>query len=301
MQNKVIIDSILFAMITVIIIVLGSFLPFVGILAPLPLVILAVRKGSKSSIISSLFVALILAALVNPLTSLIFIFTIGFIGVAMGAAFEEEFSSKVIILVGTLSSFLSLIIILVLFTYSLDIDIIYEFKEVLQSSSGIYQELGLPEEYSIHADEIITQIINFLKVTYPSFFMCAAIVNSVINYYFSSLILNRLGYKYKLQFSFRKLRFSKFLAIIYILSIIFLENIIGENVFIVLTFLLFIEGLSVIYYLFSFKNNRTSGMLFIIVSITFLFIPIVNVFISLIILLIGFLDIWIDFRKLHKS
>jgi len=294
-QSKIIIESVLFAMITVMLVVLGLFLPFLGIIAPVPLIILAVRRESKFSIIASILAAFILFIFIDPLISLVFILTIGFVGVVMGAAFEEGFSSRIIIVIGIITSFISILLILATLTYILNIDIFTESKNILQLSSEFYQQFGLSEEGLFNIDQVINQTINFLKETYLAFSFCIAIINSVFNYYFSSLTLNKLGYDYKPDFSFRSLRFSRILAIIYIISIILFNNIIGKNIFVIITFLLFMEGLSVLYYYFlKFRNRRLIALILLTI---FFFTPMIN-YLSL---LIGFLDIWIDFRKLHKS
>ncbi|PRX31829.1 uncharacterized protein YybS (DUF2232 family) [Orenia metallireducens] len=295
MKSKIIIEIILFAMITVMLVVLGLFLPFLGIIAPVPLIILAVRRESKFTIIASILAAFILFILVDPVVSLVFILTIGFMGVVMGAAFEEKFSSKIIIVIGIITSFISILLILSVLTYILNIDIFAELKGILKLSSDLYQEFGLSEEGFFNINQVINQTINFLKDTYLAFSFCIAIINSLFNYYFSSLTLKKLGYDYKVEFSFRAIRFSRILSIIYILSIIFFNNILVKNICVIITFLLFMEGLSVLYYYFlKFRNQRLIALILLTI---FFFMPMIN-YLSL---LIGFLDIWIDFRKLHKS
>ncbi|WP_018249436.1 DUF2232 domain-containing protein [Orenia marismortui] len=300
MQTKAIVEGALLTGITVILVFLGSILPFIGIIAPLPLIILSVRWETKVSIMSSLLVAVILGILMNPMMLVISLLSTGLIGVSMGAAFEEDFSPKAIVMVGTIATVVSLLLILAVNTYILDIDIFKEIEGIFDLSSDIYKQLGVSEQYMTQFNQIFSQLINLIKVVFPALFLLVGLFTAVINYYFSVKILDRIGYNYKFFFSLRKLRYSKYLAVIYILFRLLLslskEEILIvfiQNSLIIINFMILFEGLAVVYSYFVKKKVKNS----LIILIVIFFLP----FVSQIFFIIGFFDLWIDFRKLDKS
>ncbi len=299
---QVINNVILTIIVTVLLVLIGVYLPFLNLIAPVPLIILTAKRGSKFSLIAALVSAVLLWMVAGSLIALIFIIITGFLGISIGAAFEDGFSPKHTMIVGTIVNFISIVLLLVILIYIFNIDLMQDITEEISINSkeildSIVSEGENSEELTNNINAIVSEAVlfmqNFIRVTYPSFILCVSIINSTIVYYFSVLLLNSFGEEYKQAFSFRRLKFSKLLAVIYVINLFFLEYIIAKNLFILGSFLILIEGLAVIYYFVKEKINKNSILILIILLF---FTPILNY----LLLFIGFLDIWINFRKLDK-
>ncbi|WP_027339655.1 DUF2232 domain-containing protein [Halonatronum saccharophilum] len=299
LEVKGIVEGALLSGITVLLVVFSFFIPLFGgfalLVSPVPIIILSVRWGSKISILSSLVVGMILGSLIDPSFALFSIITIGLIGVSMGSALEEGFSSKIVFLIGATAVTLAILLLVFINIYILNVDILALLDEVFRDSLEIYRSIGISEDQIEAAGQTVELMQYIIRVAFISIIFCLGMVVSAVNYYFSIVVLKRLNYDYSLDFSFRRLRFPKWLGYIYILSVLLIGTDIGKNIFIISNFLVLAQGIGVTYYyLLRFKLKKAIILFFLILI---LLIPFVNH----LILVIGLLDIWIDFRSLEKS
>nr|WP_282580130.1 DUF2232 domain-containing protein [Natroniella sulfidigena] len=298
MKTKAVVEGAILTAVTVMLAILGIYLPILGsllfLLTPVPLIILIVRCGSKVGITASLATAIILGLLINPMMFLIVILNTGLIGISMGAAFEERFSSVVILVVGVVAGAFSLLLSLGISIYILEVDVVAQLDHSLQLSLELYRQFGLPTEVILQAEELFKEVIELIKATYPALFLTAGVIISSVNYYFSYTILDRLDLQLPAKFSVREIKFPKIMIVIYIISIIFNHSIIWQNIYVITTFLLLLEGVAVCYYYFmqwGLNQGLAMGLIFFLI-----FFPLFNPAL----LLIGILDLWFDFRNLDK-
>ncbi|AGB42478.1 putative membrane protein [Halobacteroides halobius DSM 5150] len=293
MKTKALVEGALLAGLTVIMTILGFFLPlgsFILLITPLPLIVLAARWSSKLSIMASLVNAILLMILINPSLLLLSIFYTGLIGVSMGAAFEEEFSAKLILAVGSIAVIVSFIVSLFVGTYIFNIDILKQLEAGFDLGIGVYQQLGISGET---VKELGAQIVTLIKETYPALFLSSGVLVAIVNYYFSAKVLNRFSeYSYPPLLSLEKMRLSKYIAFLYILSIIFNQQIVWKNIYIIANFLVLLEGVAVIYYyILEGRINK------LIIILAIIFFPIT----MQMLLFVGLADILFDFRRLSKE
>nr|WP_282706876.1 DUF2232 domain-containing protein [Natroniella acetigena] len=298
MKTKAVVEGAILTTITVILAILAIYLPILGsflfLLTPVPLIVLTVRAGGKPGIIASLATALILAFLINPVMFLVVVLNIGLIGISMGAAFEDGFSSVTILLIGIIAGAFSLLLSLMISIYILEVDVIVQLEQSLQISLDLYREIGLPAEVILQAEELFEQIIELITATYPALFLSAGAVIAGVNYYFSYTIMDRLDVQLPARFSVQEIKFPKIIVIFYIISIIFNHSVIWQNIYVIITFLLLLEGIAVCYYYFM-QWDLNQGLAVVLIF-TLIFFPLFNP----LLLLIGILDLWFDFRKLDK-
>ncbi|WP_408955327.1 DUF2232 domain-containing protein [Natroniella sp. ANB-PHB2] len=298
MKTKAVVEGAILTAVTVILTILAIYLPMIGsflfLLTPVPLIILTVRCGGKPAIIASLVTAIILAFLINPMMFLVVILNIGLIGISMGAAFEERFSSVTILLIGVIAGAFSMLLSLAISVYILEVDIVVQLEESLQLSLDLYREIGLPAEVILHSEQLFEQVLELIKTTYPAIFLSVGALIAGINYYFSYTIMSRLDIQLPAKFSVQEIKFPKIIVIFYVISIIFNHLAVWQNIYVIATFLLLLEGVAVAYYYFLQWNLNQGLAVFLI--FTLVFFPLFNP----ILLLIGILDLWFDFRNLDK-
>ncbi|GAB6099637.1 hypothetical protein JCM16358_15160 [Halanaerocella petrolearia] len=293
METKALVEGALLAGITVVMTVLGLYLPlgsFLLILTPLPLIVLAARRNSNWSIIASIVNTIILMMLANPSLIFLTIFYTGLVGVFMGAAFEEKFSAGLILTVGTIGVIISFTVSLLIGSYIFNIDLLGQVKEAFELGANIYSELGISNQA---LKEVTTQVINLLKQTYPVLLLCSSLLVAIVNYYFSVKVLNRFSeFDYPPLFLLEEIKLPKAILIIYFLAAYFSQQLIWMNIYILTTFMLLLEGVAVAYYyLLAGKLNK----LMIIIGI--LFFPLT----TQALFLVGLADILFDFRTLNKG
>ncbi|WPX09646.1 DUF2232 domain-containing protein [Anaerocellum danielii] len=148
-------------------------------------------------------------------------------------------------------------------------------------------------------DNLSDRLIEFLKLMMPGFVIVEAITLALVGYYITKFIANRV--KIQKEFlPFSKLFMPKevtFGVVVFFILSLFLTNInalyvVVSNMTIILSWLLFIQALSLIYSVIAEKISWSfiRGWLFavlIIFSMQFLFLMI----------FIGFLDLVFDFKK----
>jgi uncharacterized protein YybS (DUF2232 family) len=286
-------ETILFTLILGALTLLGFVIPVIGniglMLTPLPLIVLAVRRSSNLSIIVSVISALSLAFLVHPVFLLFVVFFSGLVGISMGAAFEEKFSPKLILLIGSLAAFSSFVINLGVSTYILDFEVLTELSGALEEAIGTYQELGLSAEVT---NQLITEVVDLIETTYLTLFLSVGMVIGGLNYYFAAKLINReQGYDYPPLFFLVKFKLPRLVGLLFVISLFFSGGL-GQNVNILVTFLLVVEGGAVVYHYF--KEKRLNKL---VLAAGILFFPLA----VQILLFLGFADVWFDFRQLKTT
>ncbi|KXS40953.1 MULTISPECIES: YybS family protein [unclassified Candidatus Frackibacter] len=284
LETKGLVEGALFSAITVLLALIGSYLPLFGIVMilvlPLPIIVVGVRQGTKIGILTTILSAILLGMLINFLMSLMVLFGFGLIGVVLGAAFEEEFSSTKIIMIAIIVSTISTLLILGVNFYLLDFSIEPIINTVLQQ----YKSLGIDQATQ-------QELIDMFVTIAPALILTASAINGLVNYYIAINALNRLGYEYEEPPPLVEWRFPKYLTVGFILGILLINTNIGKNIYMVFNFIFFIQGLAIAaYYLKRFNISNTLQKIILAILVI---LP-VNQILSF----LGILDTWFDYRKL---
>ncbi|SJZ80831.1 YybS family protein [Selenihalanaerobacter shriftii] len=292
-ETKALVEGALFSAITVVLSLFGFYLPppfgiAIILTLPVPIIILGVRQGSKTSILSTIISAIILGIIVNPFMVLIVLLSFGLTGVVLGAAFEENFSPFKIIAVSIVTSILSTILIIGVNLYFLDFDVTNAFNTALEQ----YKQLGLDQATMKQLETIINDMQKMFKIFFPSIILAASSVKGLINYYIALPVLNRLGYDFDTPTPFARWRLPKYIILGYILGILLISNSFGKNIYFIFNFVYLIQGLAVAaHYL---KRLNISNVVQKVILFILAIIPI-----NQILAFVGILDQWFDFRKLE--
>ncbi|MGM0501458.1 MAG: DUF2232 domain-containing protein [Bacillota bacterium] len=293
METKELIEGALLTALVTIIIIIGFFLPMVGnfllIISPLPIIAAVIRWNSRLGIITSLLSGIILFILINPGFLLFAFFYTGLLGVTIGAAFDDGFKPKAILAVGTIAASVAFSLNFFVVKYILDINILEQLEKQITIATQSYEQLGFSSEAM---NQISVQLIDTLKITFPTLILCSGLLIALINYYFTTKVLTKLEFDYPYQLEVEKFKLHRFLLPVYLLAVFLSTNPIFHNLYMLITFLFFLEGLSVVYYYY--LNKNISKLYFILAA---LLLPLAINFLFF----VGIIDLWFDFRNLDDA
>ncbi len=311
--TKSIVEGAFLAVITAMLFIISLYIPLLGtlvsFLCPLPIIILYLRHSLKFTIISVFVSGILVSIIAGPLQGLMVLLGFGILGVTLGYAIKKELSIIEIIIIGSIASFFSKVLILLIGFWFLDINpLLFDVEQIdriIIQSLNFYQNMGLTVEQLDLLKESLTQTLSIVRIVFPAMLILASIFDVFINYGVARLVLKRFGYALIGFTSFSKWRASKSFFWSYFLGIILiflgfkynipLLNKIGINIQIFFSVVFLVCGLSLVSFLL--ERFKVKSFLKWVVYILVCMQPIL----SQIATWAGMLDIWIDFRKLANQ
>lgn len=294
---------------------IGLYLPlfftFSGLLLPIPLTILVYRQNLRAGVLSLLAATLILFILLkNPLMLLSVMIQFGPLGLLYGLLFKNHVSVSKSIISGSLGA--SALIMLALYLsfgvtgVSPFATASREINAAVNETIGFYKDADLGA--SLDQEELRTFIENAARtiiLLLPGGLVLGAIISSVITYFLSRLVMQKLGCPVPELRPFNSLRFPWYsiwgLIISLILSLsgdqfgLSLMSVIGKNLLFIFAFVFFFLGLSVVTYYFQ-KSSLPKLLKLVLIFIIVFYLP-VAFFAALMIILIGIFDPFINWRR----
>lgn len=282
-----------------------NLFPIIIFVFPLAFIVIGVKFNLRDSFLGILMTSILVGIIVDVASGISLFGVFGPMSLYISYGIIKRKKSVEIIIPSSVIIFISIILSLALLGNISGVSIIDELEESL----GIYTEMQLSmledmeatnlEIFRIReeAENIPSIIVSIL----PSIFIIASVFISYINYYFSILILRKMGIGIR-----NNPRFSRFSlpnnfilgSLIMVLIIYLLKDldeaqfyIIYLNLLVLIMSLLMIQGLALFdHLLISFKINIILRI--IIIAIT--------MFASSLATIAGIIDLIFDFRKLRK-
>ena len=307
--KKSTVESIVVISIMALYIVYGiHFVPLLMLFIPLPFVVLGVRNGIYTNIISIIASSLIVGALLgfSSAASLILIFAP--LSIAINYCINNRKSGFDTILISTVAFFLSFLILISFEGTILNLNFVKQleenFRQILAMQIDMLNEMGMTKYEILQTADLLESTYKTIIVLIPSLMAIFSLSVSYATLFFSSIILRKMGYgTVNLQ------RFSRFKLpnniipgigvmlltafIIKKLEIQYHEALLFNLTFLV-GFIFFIQGLAVLDFLLIKAKMRLIFRI-LILSLNIVFIPI-----SSIIFFIGILDTIFDIRKIRR-
>ena len=314
-QTKVrpMVESGLLASFSVILAVIGAYLPMIGgffnLLWPVPIVLLGVRHGYKWSILATVVAGIIISLLIHPLQAIRVVIAFGFIGIILGYAFRMNFSPGKTILWGLGASLVSkaaLFGIAIVTTgvnpFNLEGEVM---AKTIEKTIEMYRQMGTPEDKLAQVTEQMQIAIKLFKVMFPVVLIMTAIVDTFLNVYIAKVVLKKLGYHIEDFPPFKNWTVPGYTVYFFVLSLLMIYwggsreftgvYDVGVNICALSGVVLFLQGVSLFYFLGD-KYNLSR-----IVKGIILLLTLSNVFVMLLFVYFGAADAIIDYRKLRKS
>lgn len=309
-KTKAFTESVLITAIMTVYILLGlNFIPIIGILYPIPFVVLGIRNGIKHNVLSILASSILVGLLVDLYTGAFIFIIFGPLSIVLTYLIKKRKSSQDILVICTIISLISYLITIRLigrvsginFSHQLD----ETFKQALKMQVDVMKDMGLSSYEMYKTEGLLENAFDYVLLIVPSMVIVFSLFTSYLNYLISSSILKRLGYgEMKIpKFSHFRLPGNIILGTIVMFlgssllkkfKISYYETIF-INVTVLAALIFFLQGLAVISYLLN-KINLSRILKTIIMLAIILFIPLGG-FISL----LGLLDAVFNFRRIQSS
>jgi uncharacterized protein YybS (DUF2232 family) len=312
-KTRSMVEGALLSAITVLLSIASIYLPLIGTLAtfvwPVPIIILMLRHGMRTSIMATIVSGLIVSLLATPIDAVTIILGFGLTGIALGYAIRKEYSPGKIVLIGTGASVISKVIIIGISMLVMKINPINMQMDILveslEGASEFYSSIGINPENIEPLLNSLKEMAKILPIIIPSILLLASIMDAFLNFNVARLVLKKLGHTIKplppfIYWQLPIYTVPMFLAgmamsMLYYFYPSEILRFIGMNLTIFFPYLFMIQGLSLLaFFLNRMKANK-------ILRITIVIFVIFNPVFSRILVFAGLLEILFNFRKLKKS
>ena len=300
----------LLAAITVIMGLIAVYMPILGTIAtllwPMPIIILVVRHGLKSGVISIIAATIIMAALISPLNAIHLVATFGPPSLALGYGFQKNWPAAKILLTGFGAAILgvavsSVLLLAISGINPFDMETqVGAMEEALQEAISMYETMGMSPEQLAQLQEQFTMIFKLMGMLMPLAVISAGLLTTWINFAAGGKVLRRLGYQVASLPPFDEWRRPKLLLYVFGFSLVGLywgssRSIdwlyqLSLNANLLATFGGFLQGIAV---LSNLLRERVSRFVFWLILIFIFF----NGTFSQILAFIGLFDMIFDYRK----
>jgi len=289
----------------------ASLIPLLGafffILTPLPIIYYYSRTGRIQGlaifIVSFSLVAIVLTFL-GAAANLPFLFMAGFLGIFLSEIFSRNYSIERTVIYPVTAVLILWCSLIVLHSLSAGEEPWHLVEDYIgrniQESIQFYAQLDIPAEQIDVLKDNVKQITSFFANIFPALVLVGATFVVWLNILAAKEIFNRAGLRYPDFSDLSRWRTPDGLIWLLIgaggllLVPVSFVRIVSLNLAIVCLFAYFLQGLSIMGFLFKTKNVHRS---FRILCYCLIFI---QQYIILIIAAIGVLDLWVDFRKFIK-
>jgi len=309
-NTKSMIEGALLAAITIILSLFTLYLPVLGVFAsliwPVPIVILGIRHGFRTSILSTVVAGVFVAILSGPIQAFTVVLGFGLIGIAMGWAIKRDFSPFKVLLIGGISSFISKVVLVGVSLLVMGINPITQeitlMKESLTMIGNMYKGMGMSPDTVKSTITQFNSVLDLMAVAFPGLLLISSFMDSFLTYQVTKAILSRLGQKLEQFTPFWQWQLPAYTVTLFLLGKLFtmLEvywpvgalKVLGLNLIVIFSVAFFLQGFSVLAY-FLAKWNVSKVLRIIIVFLIFF-----NPIMTLIIFWAGMLDILFNFRHI---
>lgn len=284
------------------------YLPLLIIFIPIPFVVLGIRNNLKDNIISMAITSLIVGLLLDMPSTLILILAFAPLSIALNYTIKKRKKTSEIILIATISFFLSLLITTAIGSVSTELGGSMEseeiWTEIITIQTDRFKEIGMTNTQIFENIELLEAAYEYMLITLPSILVITSLIISFLNYLVSTVISRKMGYgvlslprlsKFKLPDNIIMGTAIMFLSAIVMgwLDIPY-HNALLLNISLLVGFIFFLQGLAVIDFLL-IKAKMRIGFRIIILLMNIVIVPMGGI-----LFFIGTFDSVFDIRKIGK-
>jgi len=277
----------------------------VGLLSPFPLVFIFLQRGKQVALVLISLIFGILWFLVGQDQALLFMAEYVVMALVLGEMIQARYPGDWCIGVSSLTSGLASIILLVALLGNQETTIKEFFEEQVRAhftqSLETLESVGENKEQIAEMKELVSKTVGGFASSYPAFVLIGSLISAIANYSLLRMVWARI---YGLEL-FAGGTFSEWICpenliwgFIAASAALFLGQgtvaDIGLNLFIVIMFVYFAQGMSIVVYFLKARKVPIFIWLFL-----FILIFAQPLFIGLIIGM-GVFDIWADLRKIRN-
>ena len=221
-------ESGLLAAVTVIMALIGVYVPLLGVAAvllwPLPMIVLIVRHGLRWGIMAAVVAALLTAILVEPMIAIRLLVAFAPGGIALGLGYRKKWSGTNVFLAGLIVSMISKVLALGIafwvtgiHPFAMQFDMM---DQSFEKSVEMYQSMNMTPEQIEIARENFKGNMSMVRQLLPLVVILMGVLDTAVNFIVGGKILKRLGNEVAMFPVFTKWHLSSFFAYLYGFSII---------------------------------------------------------------------------------
>ncbi len=280
---------------------------------PVPLILVYLQRGKITGLITITGVGLALLVLTGPQLAIAFITAYGIMAAAMAETTRLSFSFEKIIGISTLVPAVLTLLILFAGLAGEGESSMKALEDTLKDASESYIQIleksGETPETLKEVRKAVEDAVPTAARVFPSFVLISTLVGAVINF----LAVRYLWLRFYSREYFEGMDVSRWMlpdAIVWALiasigSLFFgpgISQVAGMNLTIILVFLYFLQGLSVVTHILKTKAapKWVWIIVFILIPLNSMFLGLAPMFLGLV-MGIGIFDIWVDFRKIRVT
>lgn len=176
------------------------YLPVLGAIVEffwtVPFTILTVRQGLSRAITALVAATILLILFVGPVLALRLSIAFGPIGLAIGYCLQRKFNAVQIFIVTLGAAFAAQLMSLAFLFFVMDIDFLDTqvtlIREAFEDSFMMYSEMGVDQATIEQARASVEPTISAMVMLMPTIIMLMALLNALISYWASKMILRKL-------------------------------------------------------------------------------------------------------------
>lgn len=293
---------------TLLVIIGYSTFPVIILFYPVPFVILGVKHKTKYNIYSIIASSVLIGILIDIFAGILIFLVFGLISITITYMINKKYKPQQILIGGTIVTIVTTLLTVVISGYITGVSFFTQINTFLTENMKLQLDILREMEFSTQQlymiKDFLMATVEYIIIIIPTTLIISSVFIVYINYWMSTAILKRLGFKTVEvpRFMFFNLPSNIIMGSVVIIAAalvirymkLFYYETIFINTIIIISFVFFMQGLSVLVFLMN-KRNIHKVTKFILI-----FIIIINVPLSLIITFIGLLDVILNFRKLKK-
>lgn len=310
-NTKSLVEGALLAAINIILSIMAIYMPILGTFAtliwPVPIVILGIRHGLRTSILSTVVAGIFVAILSGPFQAVTIVVSFGLVGIAIGWAIKKNLSPFKVLGVGGAASLVSKVALVFISMLMMGINPLTEeitvLKESLSLAGSFYQKMGVDPQTVENTIESFTRNLDLLPLVIPGIFIMASALDAFLTYIVTKAVLARMGQKLEDFTPFWLWRFPDYTVAFFLLGnlLVLLETYwpvgvlkaVGLNLALVFGFAFFVQGFSLLAFFLGKYNVGKPLRLLIVFFVLF------NPLFLQILFFAGLFDILFNFRKIY--
>jgi len=311
-NTRALVEAALMVAITCIFGIVGTYIPllaFILFFIPIPFIILGKRHGIRFVILSIIASTVIVGSFTTPTYPVFIVLLPGITAAVMGYMMNKGYAPSKVLLGGTIASIAASVFSMALTSILVGMSTMEQFQDMFQQiidmQVRIYEGIGADTYQIEEVRRTLEAVTQAALMVIPAAVILSSAFLTYLNYVIAIHVLNRIGYQTEKLPPVRHFRLPKsflmgtFLIIaltilIKNLNIVHYETLVS-NIFAIFQFVYFVQGLAVIsFYMTAFRVHRLIQG-FIILFLLF------NQFAFFAASILGFLDAFINFRKLKTD
>ncbi len=316
MSTKLIADAGIFAALSIVLLLLALYVPFLGLFATfvwsVPLMIVVLRHHWWAGVLSGIVIFLGAMVLAGPVSGFLAALTIVGFGLTYGLCFQHRVSPAKTFFLGTVITGLitgSTILVMTFLGNVPFTELLNQAEAAISQVLSSYESMGLLDNLlpaGMTAEEYSAQILAVFRMLLPAAFILAAMTTAAANYIFAGVILKRLNFYVRTLPPFREWHVPWWMVwgVIIALISLFLGNrlenenllIVTQNIFYIYIPIALISGLSLLAFLLhQYHVSRNVQIIFWILFALFMTFSLPFT------LFLGLFDMVIDYRKIFAG